>query len=147
MPLVAGAGIAWQQAVNGQVRVVSGSPVTATLLNMALGSVVLLIATVIHSLIAGLPETIPSNPVLYLGGSIGVTFIALGTVLAPRIGVLVLALGTVAGQLIVALLLDLVVPATGHPLAWTTVIGTALALVALAIAALPARASSGGSRS
>ena len=146
MSLAAGIAIAWQQAVNGQVRVISGSPVTATLLNMLLGSVLLVIATAVHALVVGLPQSLPSNPVLYLGGLVGVTFIALGTILAPRIGVLLLALGTIAGQLIVALLLDLVVPATGHPLTWTTVVGTALTLVALAIAALPARANSGGPR-
>ena len=53
-----------------------------------------------------------------------------------------LALGTISGQLLVSLLLDVVVPAAGHPLSRTTVAGTALTLVALAIATLPQRTAS-----
>ncbi len=79
----------------------------------------------------------PTNPVLYLGGVIGAGFIGLGAILAPRIGVLLLALGTISGQLIVALLLDIVTPAAEHPLTWTTVVGTAITLVALAVAMVP----------
>ena len=76
---------------------------------------------------------------LYLGGPIGVVFIGLAAILAPRIGVLLLALGTISGQLLASLVLDIVVPAAGHPLTWTTVAGTALTLVALGIASLPSR--------
>ena len=140
MPLVAGLGMAWQQGVNGQVRVISKSPVTATLINFIVGTTLLAIAALVHALIAGWPQQWPSNPLLYLGGLVGVVFIAVGSILAPRIGVLLLALGTISGQLLVSLLLDVVVPAAGHPLAWTTVAGTALTLVALAIATLPSRA-------
>ncbi len=140
MPLIAGAGIAWQQGVNGQVRVISKSPVTATVINFVVGTTVLAIAALVHTLVAGWPQDWPSNPLLYLGGLVGVIFIAVGAILAPRIGVLLLALGTISGQLLVSLLLDVVVPAAGHPLSWTTVAGTALTLVALAVATLPSRA-------
>jgi transporter family-2 protein len=139
MPLIAGAGIAWQQGVNGQVRVISKSPVTATVINFIVGTTVLAIAALVHTLIAGWPQDWPTNPLLYLGGLVGVVFIAVGAILAPRIGVLLLALGTISGQLLVSLLLDVAVPAAGHPLAWTTVAGTALTLVALVIATLPSR--------
>ncbi len=139
LPFVAGLAVPWQQAANGQVRVISGSPVTATVLNFVVGITVLLLATIVHTAFAGLPVTYPSNPILYLGGVIGAAFIGLGAILAPRIGVLLLALGTISGQLIVALLLDIVIPADGHPLAWTTVAGTAITLVALVVAAVPPR--------
>jgi bacterial/archaeal transporter family-2 protein len=139
MPLLAGIGMAWQQGVNGQVRVVAKSPLTATAINFIVGTTVLAIAALVHVLIAGVPEEWPTNPVLYTGGAIGAVFIAVGAILAPRIGVLLLALGTISGQLLVSLLLDAVVPAAGHPLVWSTVAGTALTLVALVIATLPSR--------
>jgi transporter family-2 protein len=143
MPLIAGIGMAWQQGVNGQVRVVSKSPVTATVINFIVGTSVLAIAALVHLLLVGVPQQWPANPVLYTGGAIGAVFIAVGAILAPRIGVLLLALGTISGQLLVSLLLDAVVPAAGHPLVWTTVAGTALTLVALVIATLPRRSATG----
>ena len=76
MPLLAGIGMAWQQGVNGQVRVVAKSPVTATAINFIVGTTVLAIAALVHALIAGLPQQWPTNPVLYLGGAIGAVFIA-----------------------------------------------------------------------
>ena len=149
LPFVAGLAIPWQQAANGEVRMLSGSPVTATVVNFVVGTTLLVLAAAVHAAFVGLPTAYPTNPVLYLGGAIGAGFIGLGAILAPRIGVLLLALGTISGQLIVALLLDIVVPADGHPLAITTVIGTAITLVALGIAATPAlpfRASRGAAR-
>ena len=144
MPLLAGIAMGWQQGVNGEVRVVSRSPLTATVINFLVGATLLAIAALVHVLVAGVPEQWPTNPVLFTGGAIGAVFIALGAILAPRIGVLLLALGTISGQLLMSLLLDAVVPAAGHPLAWTTVAGTALTLVALVIATLPPRSAATG---
>ena len=47
---------------------------------------------------------------------------------------LTLALGTVAGQLVASLLIELIAPTAGHTIGWTTVAGTALALVAVVVA-------------
>ena len=138
LPLAAGLAIPWQQAVNGQVRVISRSPMAATFVNFVVGTILLVLACTVHAAIAGLPTEYPSNPILYLGGLIGVGFISLGAILAPRIGVLVLVLGTISGQLVVSLLLDLILPADGHPLDLTSVVGTAITLVALVIATIPA---------
>jgi transporter family-2 protein len=144
MPLIAGLAMAWQQGLNGQVRVISGSPLTATVINFIVGTTLLAIAAFVHSLIAGWPQHWPTNPLLYTGGFVGAMFIAVGAIVAPRIGVLLLALGTISGQLLVSVLLDLLVPAAGHPLSLTTVAGTALTLVALAIATVPRRVRSAG---
>jgi transporter family-2 protein len=51
-------------------------------------------------------------------------------------GVLLLGLATVAGQLASALLLDLLLPTAGHTLAFSTIGGTLLAIVAVAIASI-----------
>lgn len=139
MPFLAGLGIGWQQAVNGQVRGIAGSALTATFVNFVVGTTVLVVAFAVHALAVGVPDGLPQNPWLYTGGLIGVVFIA-GAAVAVRItGVLLLGLGTIAGQLVMSLALDLTVPAVGHTVAWTTVAGTGLTLVAVGIASLPAR--------
>ncbi len=139
LPLLAGVGIGYQQAVNGQVRHVSRSALTATFLNFLTGTTVLLIALIVHTLAVGWIATFPSNPWLYSGGAIGVLFIGGAALVVRTIGVLLLGLGTIAGQLLGALLLDLFVPIGGRELSLTTVIGTLLTLVAVSLAVLSAR--------
>jgi bacterial/archaeal transporter family-2 protein len=139
MPLVAGLGIGWQQAVNGQIRRVAGSALTATFWNFAVGTTVLAIVAVIHGLLAGWPHSLPSDAWLYLGGLIGVIFIAGAAITVSITGVLLLGLCTISGQLLASLLLDLLAPVPGHSVEWTTVAGTALALIAVVIVALSAR--------
>jgi transporter family-2 protein len=139
LPFVAGLAVAAQQAVNGQVRRISGSAMTATFINFLGGGAVLLVACIIHEAIAGLPQEFPSDPVLYLGGAIGVIFIGGAVMVVRTTGVLLLGLGSVAGQLVMSLALDLTVPIPGHVIVASTVAGTLLTLVAVVIAALPSR--------
>ncbi len=139
LPFVAGLLIAGQQALNGQVRHVAGSAMTATLLNFFVGTLVLVVAGLVHESIVGWAPHFPSSPWLYLGGLIGTLFIALAATVVRTTGVLLLGLGSVAGQLITSLLLDLVLPVDGRTVAWTTVAGTLLTLVAVMVAAVPSR--------
>jgi len=143
MPFAAGLGSGWQQAVNGQVRVASGSPIAATFINFVVGTSLLLVAALVHAAGAGWPTQLPGNPVLYLGGIIGVIFIAVGTIVTPVIGVLLVGLATIAGQIVTSLLLDIFAPVTAQPIGWQVVVGTALTLVAVGIASLPSRRASG----
>ena len=135
MPLLGGIGIGWQQAVNGRVRQVASSSLTATFINFTVGTTVLLVAMLVHFAVVGLPDPFPTDPVLYIGGAIGCVFIGVSAFLVSHTGLLVLGLGTVAGQLVGAVVLDLVVPGAGG-LHWTTVAGAGLALVAVAIASI-----------
>lgn len=138
-PFAAGLAVGLQQAVNGQVRRVAGSAMTATFMNFLVGTTVLLIACIIHESIVGLPSRLPADPLLYLGGLIGVIFIG-GAVVAVRVtGVLLLGLGSLAGQLVMSLVLDVALPVPGHSVVASTVVGTLLTLVAVGIAALPSR--------
>ncbi|MGH3622175.1 MAG: DMT family transporter [Sciscionella sp.] len=140
LPLLAGVGIAVQQAINGRVGVTAGNALTASLVNFGIGSVVLVIASAVAMIAAyGLPSELPGNPVVYLGGLIGVVFISAAAYLVRPLGVLLFGLCTIAGQLIGSVLLDLVVPVQGQPLATSTVIGAALTLVAVGIASVPVR--------
>ncbi|MET4703423.1 DMT family transporter [Frigoribacterium sp. UYMn621] len=139
LPFAAGLAVGLQQAVNGQVRRVAASALTATFMNFLVGTTVLLVACLIHEAIVGLPERMPTNPLLYLGGLIGTIFIGGAVVVVRVTGVLLLGLGSVAGQLVMSLVLDLVIPATGRVIVTSTVIGTLLTLVAVVIAAIPSR--------
>ncbi len=119
MPVIAGAGIAWQQATNGRLRQRVGTPLTATLVNFFGGTVVLVIAAAVHVALVGAPAAVPTEPWLYLGGVIGVTYIFMSAALVVHTGVLLLGLGTVAGQLVTAFALDALWPAAAAP-GWTT---------------------------
>lgn len=144
LPLLAGVAVAWQQAVNARVGEAAGQGVTesalpAALVNFTVGTTILLLAAVIEIVVLGPPEPLPADPLLYLGGLIGIVFITTAAAVVRLTGVLLFGLGAIGGQLVGALLLDLFVPAAGEQLAATTVAGAALALVAMVIAALPTR--------
>lgn len=110
LPFLAGIGIAWQQATNGLLRREVGTPLTATLVNFAGGTLLLIIAAVIEVAIAGPPDALPPEPILYTGGAIGVVYIFLSAALVAHTGVLLLGLGTVAGQVTMAFVIDVLWP-------------------------------------
>ncbi|WP_067825884.1 DMT family transporter [Nocardia inohanensis] len=133
LPALAGIGLAWQQAVNGRVGVVGG-PLSATFVNFAVGTAALLVVEVLLRVRVGWSMRFPAEPWLYLGGLIGVVFIAAAVLAVRWIGVLLLGLTSVAGQLSMSLLLDAVVP-TGPGLSLSALIGCLLTFVAVAVAA------------
>lgn len=129
LPFLTGAGIAWQQATNGRLRAAVGSPLVATLVNFAGGTVALALAAAVQWTVSGLPERPPLDPWLYLGGALGVVYIFLSAALVPRTGVLLLGLGSVVGLLATSIVLDaLTPPLSGAPLG----IAVGAVLVALA---------------
>ena len=136
LPLVAGAGVAWQQATNGRLRARVGTPLTATLVNFAGGTVILVIGALIHVAVAGWPAPFPREPWIYLGGAVGVVYIFLAAALVPYTGVLLLALGTVTGQLLSALLLDLAWPSAASPALGVQIAMVAVALIAVLVASV-----------
>lgn len=134
LPFLTGAFMAYQQGANGQVREFTGSVLVATFNNFVVGTVLLVIITLVWTLNSGWPTEWPTNPWLYTGGVVGITFIAIGAFVVTSIGTLVLGLCTIAGELIASVLLDLLVPVPGHTLAVTAVVGAAIALGAVALA-------------
>jgi len=146
LPALAGVGTAWQQAVNGRVGAAArdGGPalagmLPAALVNFVVGAFALMLVWVVEIALRGLPHSLPGQPWLYLGGPLGVLFIGAAAAVVPVTGVLLLGLGSVAGQLVGAVLLDLFLPAGVGRLTATTLVGTALTLVAVAVIALPGR--------
>jgi transporter family-2 protein len=131
---LAGVASAGQQAANGQLRAATGDARVAALVNFAVGLLVLLVLSGILAISGHLPTIRwPSQPVLYVGGLLGVVFIAVSAGLVARLGVLRLTLGVVSGQVIGALVIDALAPTAGFKLTPATVVGALLTLVAVAI--------------
>lgn len=139
LPIAAGVGVAWQQATNGRLRQRVGTPLTATFVNFLGGTIVLVIAAVVHVLVVGAPEAAPTEPWLYLGGAMGVVYIALAAVLVQYTGVLLLGLGTVVGQLCTSIVIDAVWPAPSSPGFGQELAMVVVALASVIVAAVPWR--------
>lgn len=136
----AGLGIAVQQAINARVAVAAGQPLAATLVNFVVGFAGLLLVSVVI-LASGVAAfgTWPTQWWLYLGGPIGVTFIALAAWAVHGVGVLVFGLLSIAGQLLGSVIIDLIAPAHATSFGWTQWLGLALIAVAVALATSPGR--------
>jgi transporter family-2 protein len=138
LPALAGVGVAWQQAANGQVHAAAGGrgAFPAALVNFFVGTVALLFAAAVDLAVRGWPSRVPGQAWLYAGGAAGVAYVALSTSAVRRTGVLLLALGMIAGQLAGALAIDVAAPAGAGP-SPNTLAGAALTLLAIAVAVLP----------
>lgn len=139
VPAVAGAGVAWQQGTNGRLRVRVESPLTATLVNFIGGTIVLVIAALIHVGVVGAPRAIPTAPWLYVGGAVGVVYIFLSAVVVRRTGVLLLGLGSVVGLLSTSVLLDALWPAPAAPSTPVALLAAVVAIAGVVVAAVPWR--------
>lgn len=146
LPAVAGATLAWQSAVNGRVGVVSGAALPPAMVNFAVGTAALTLVGVVDVAVRGWPSSLPTDPVLYLGGALGVVFVAVATVVVRVIGVLLLGLGVVAGQLAGALAVDLLFPTGPAGVSVWDLIGAGLTLLAVLIAAADHRPAAPGGR-
>lgn len=139
VPVIAGAGVAWQQGTNGRLRLRVQSPLAATVVNFAGGTAVLVVAALVHGAIVGAPRALPADPWLYLGGPIGVVYIFLSSVIVQRTGVLVLGLGSVVGLLTTSVILDAVWPAPAAPPTPLAILAAAVAIAGVVVAAVPWR--------
>ena len=137
---VAGLAIAVQQAINGRVGAAAGNGFSAAWVNFTFGCVLLGAAFGLAWALTDVdPVALPAGPWwIYLGGAIGVLFIATAAWVVQRLGVLLFALTAITGQLIGALLLDWLLPTPGATFHMTLIVGVLLAALAVAIGALPA---------
>ena len=135
--LSAGVLIAIQQAINGVVARAASSSWTATGVNFALGALALSLAVIVLAVL-GQPfhfSELPASPLLYLGGPIGLLFIAGAAWAVPLLGVLRFALVSIAGQLSGAVVWDVVAPTSGAIVSAHLIVGTMLAFVAVVVSA------------
>lgn len=128
LPLLAGAGTGFQQAVNGRVRATAGSAIAATFVNFVVGTSVLVVAFIASLPTLGLPESLPGTWWLWTGGFIGVVFIVVQVTVVGIVGVLGLGVSLISGQLIGSIILDAVAPLSTSHLNASTIIGALITL-------------------
>ncbi len=136
LSILVGVVVAFQQALNARINVISTRPLATAWFNFTVGTCVLLIVFAINLLGGGHLSHLPSNPWLYLGGPLGLIFIAGSAYVVKSLGVLNFIIFSVTGQLIGALLLDWLAPATKGGLSSYLVFGTLMTLVSIAASQL-----------
>ncbi|OKK01443.1 DMT family transporter [Amycolatopsis sp. CB00013] len=136
LPVLAGAAVAVQSALNGRLGVIAGSPWPATLVNFAVAATSLAGVLTVRAVSGwSSPVRLPAEPLLYLAGVIGVGVIAVATIAVRHLGVLVFGLASVAGQLLGAVVLDAFTP--GREPSVATIAGIVITFLALALATHP----------
>jgi transporter family-2 protein len=148
LALVAGAMVAVQQGLNGRVAVIAGTPLPAALVNFIVGfAALLLIGGLIEAFDAQTFTAPPApweQPVLWLGGPIGVAFVVVAAFAVRGLGVLLFSLLTIVGQLVGGVLVDFVAPVPGGAgLTWQTIAAVLLSMAATLLAFLGSRRSPG----
>ena len=131
LAITVGIVVAFQQALNGRINVISARPLATTFVNFLMGSIVLIIALIYNLLRGGSIGNLPHGIVVYLGGPIGVIFIAVSAYTVKHLGILNFILFSVTGQLIGALLLDWLSPAAHTKVSAYLITGTTMTLIAV----------------
>lgn len=125
--LAAGAATAAQYGLNGTIAKATGSAMVTSALNFAMGFTLLGVLLIVNTFVFGNPIALPPSlletPWLWLGGPLGMLFIASAALFVRHLGVLVFTLASVAGQLGGALLLDLFFPTPGTVLTVFVLVG------------------------
>lgn len=139
LALIAGAAIAIQQAINARLGVAAKNAFSAAWFNFVFGTAALGVAfgVLILSGDTRAQSTAGAPWWAYLGGVLGVIFIAIAVWVVSRIGILLFALISISGQLTGALVLDIVAPTDGTELSAQLFFGIALTFVAIALSVLP----------
>ena len=111
----AGAIVGVQRALNGQINESSRQSFATSWLNFIMGTTILFILLSIGVLINRAEiVALPSGPWwMYMGGTIGVIYIAFTSTIVQHLGVLTFTLISVGGQLVGSLLIDLYSPTQG----------------------------------
>jgi transporter family-2 protein len=127
LAILAGVLVSLSRQINGRLAM-STSAMESSFWNHIVGlAFITVIALLFGGLFAGEPQNAPWWA--YLGGPIGVIFIAAGSWLIARIGAAQTALLIIAGQMIFGVVLDIMMGAPGNPVA--RISGVALILAGM----------------
>ena len=136
MPFVGGILNGLQTAMNGAQTAHYGVFIPATLFNFVAGMITLLIALGVERIWRAPTGHFPHEWWLYTGGLFGVVFISMASYLARHLGVLLTSLGMIAGQLVGSLAMDALWPVAGRGVHLATVLGSVVAIAAVALASI-----------
>lgn len=135
--IAAGAGLAVQQAINGRVNQQTGNVLATTWINFTWGFG-LLIGILLAEIVRGTwapPVSLAAPWWAWLGGVMGIVFVAVGAVVVHHLGVLLATLLTLAGQLSGAVLVDALSAAGAAHVDLTVLAGVAITLASAMLAA------------
>lgn len=129
MAFTGGVFVALSRQINGRLSL-SNSPLIASFWNHIVGFVVL---TALGLVLGGLlPAGAADAPwYAFIGGPIGVVFIASGSWLIPRIGAVNTALLVISGQMVSGVVLDLF--SDQPPKIWASALGVLLIMAGMAL--------------
>jgi transporter family-2 protein len=115
LAVFSGTWVGVQRALNGQINSYSKASFATSLLNFITGTTFLLFLLLLRTLFTNHSVmNFTSGPWwMFLGGSIGVIYIALSAHIVQYVGVLEFTLFSVGGMLIGSLLIDIIVPTKG----------------------------------
>jgi transporter family-2 protein len=128
LAVFAGSWVGVQRALNGQINSFSKKSFATSQLNFITGFSFLTFLLILRSLFTDHSiMNLTSGPWwMFLGGSIGVIYIALSSHIVQHLGVLEFTLFSVGGMLIGSLLIDLLFPTPGTVISPYLIIGIAL---------------------
>lgn len=104
LAILAGAALPVQTGVNSTLRGTVGHPLWATIISFSVGA--LTVGALLLILRVPTPVALPPLGWKWLGGSLGVIYVCLSLILAPRLGAASLVATVVAGQLVTSIVLD-----------------------------------------
>lgn len=129
LAILAGVGLPVQLGMNNQLRIMTGSPMSAAFISFLVGAVILGLYVVLLRQPLPAPMQISNTPWwVWLGGVVGALYIAISIIVAPKIGPAVMFSLVVAGQMINSLVIDQfgLFGFEVHPLSLLRVLGVAL---------------------
>src|SRR5690606_27139515 len=121
--------------MGGLVQRHSGSAIAQATQNFVVGTVALALVVLVQALAGKASAPLPAEPWLYVGGTLGVVFVALVSVAVHHLGVLALGLAAICGPAGASVALGLGFPADRPVSAWSLV-GAALTVVAVGVSSL-----------
>jgi transporter family-2 protein len=134
----AGALVATQPALNGQIANHTGQPAAATLVNFIVGFITLAIVYGVKQQISPQGFIVPpmpwENPIIWLGGPFGVLFVLTAAFMAKTLGVFLFTLTSVVGQLSGAILMDVLFPTATTNITWQLLLGVSITGAAVVLA-------------
>jgi transporter family-2 protein len=131
----AGTWVGVQRALNGRINSFSNKSLATSLLNFITGTSFLLFLLAIRSIFTDYSTlNFKAGPWwMFLGGSIGVFYIALSAHIVQHLGVLEFTLYSVIGMLISALMIDVMFPIEGDLVSKYSILGALISFIGLAL--------------
>jgi len=128
LALFAGSWVGVQRALNGRINSFSNKSFATSLLNFMTGTSFLLFLLLLRSVFTDHSiNNFTTGPWwMFLGGTVGVIYIALSSHIVQHLGVLEFTLFSVGGMLIGSLLIDLFFPTPGTVISPYLIVGIAL---------------------